>query len=70
MNLSANCINMAVPKRRVNNSSLQKIDFIETKRFEIKKATGSTVITSISCDVAGIKIKLSIEKRKMTKKTW
>jgi len=59
---------MAVPISRVKSSSLQKIDLIEIRRFEIRKVTGSTVITSISCDVAGIKIKLNIEKAKMTKR--
>ena len=63
-------MNMAVPKRMVKSNSLQKPDSIDTNRFDIKKVTGSTTITSISCDVAGIKIKLSIEKRKTTKKTW
>lgn len=60
---------MAVPKSNVKSSSRQKTESMETKRFAIKNVNGTTAITSISCDVAGIKIKLSIEKRKTTKST-
>jgi hypothetical protein len=60
---------MAVPISNVSRSSLQKTDSMEAKRFEIKKVTGRTAITSISCDVAGTNIKLSIEKIKMINKT-
>ena len=70
INLSANCMKMALPKSRVNSNSLQNPDSIEIKRFDIKIVTGSTAITSISFDAAGIKAKLNIEKMKMTKKTW
>jgi hypothetical protein len=59
---------MAVPRSIVRSSSLQKTDSMEAKRFDIKKVTGSTAITSISCDAAGINMKLSIEKTKMINK--
>jgi hypothetical protein len=67
--LSANCINTAVPKSRVKSSSLQKPDSIEVNRFDIKIVSGITVIISISCDAAGINIKLVIEKMKITNRT-
>lgn len=60
---------MAVPKSKVKSNSLQKTDSIVTKRLDIKNVIGTTAITSISCDVAGIKIKLNIEKMKITKST-
>jgi hypothetical protein len=59
----------AATKSKVKSNSLQNTESIETKRLDIKMVTGIMAITSISCEVAGIKMKLSIEKKKSTNRT-